>query len=283
MHKKKWRFLETGKGSAVFNMALDEAMMRRAERSGSFPVFRVYGWEPPAITLGYSQDVHTIIDYDRCGADGIDVAVRPTGGRAVYHEHEIAYAIIAPIDDPHFGGSVMETYSRISRLLCDALCRLGVRAVFTRGTVEHERQHFADNAPCFMSVSRYEITCGGKKIVGSAQRRLKKVFLQHGSILTGHGQGKIAHYYRNRPDPNRLADIIENRSANLQSILGELFSNEAVSEALFNRLVSAVGGEVVRSKPLDEELEFAERLIGQKLAAGSSRTKMETQLPISDL
>ena len=36
---------------------------------------------------------------------------------------------------------------------------------------------------CFSSPSWYEILVQGKKIVGSAQRRLAGAFLQHGSIL----------------------------------------------------------------------------------------------------
>ena len=257
MRKKNWRFLDTGKGSAVFNMALDETLMRCVERDGSSPVFRVYGWKPPAITLGYSQDACAIIDFERCRSDGIDVAARPTGGRAVYHENEIAYAIIAPFDDPHFGGSLMETYSRISRFLCNVLGQLGVQAVFTRGTAGHEKQHFVNNAPCFVSVSRYEITCGGKKLVGSSQRRLKKVFLQHGSILTGPGQGKIARYYLNQPDQERLAVSIEERSANLRAILGEPFSDGVIAEALFKGLCMTVEADVIRSNPTDEELSLA--------------------------
>jgi len=263
MRGKKWRFLNTGKGNAVFNMALDEAMLRLAELPDSSPVFRVYGWEPPAITLGYSQDACVIIDCERCRADGIDVVVRPTGGRAVYHEQEIAYAIIAPIGDSHFGGSVMETYSRISSLLCNALGRLGVQAVFKRGSIEHERYHFANNAPCFLSVSRYEITCDGKKIIGSAQRRFKRAFLQHGSILTGPGQGEIARYSLNQKYPVRLADAIERRCGNLRSILGESFNTEAIVEALFEELRATVKTDVVRSEPLDEEITLAEDLIRQ--------------------
>ena len=42
--------------------------------------------------------------------------------------------------------------------------------------------HSDGDPPCFISPSRYELTVGGRKIVGSAQRRLRRGFLQHGSM-----------------------------------------------------------------------------------------------------
>jgi lipoyl(octanoyl) transferase len=36
--------------------------------------------------------------------------------------------------------------------------------------------------PCFASTSRSELTFGERKLVGSAQRRTRQAFLQHGSI-----------------------------------------------------------------------------------------------------
>jgi lipoate-protein ligase A len=38
------------------------------------------------------------------------------------------------------------------------------------------------DAPCFVSPSRYELMVDGRKIVGSAQRRVRRSFLQHGSM-----------------------------------------------------------------------------------------------------
>lgn len=38
-------------------------------------------------------------------------------------------------------------------------------------------------AACFASSHNHEILYGGKKLIGSAQRRIDRAFLQHGSIL----------------------------------------------------------------------------------------------------
>ena len=197
------RFLDMGKGSAVFNMALDESLMSRVSAGTSSPVFRVYGWENPSITLGYSQNTDELIDFDQCIADGVDVTRRPTGGRSVYHDSELAYAIAGYVNDPVFGGSIMDTYRAVSMLLCHALRNIGVNAKISRGHADTSTD-FKTRNPCFLSTSRFEITCGGKKLIGSAQRRFRNVFLQHGSILTGPGQDTIITYRKRSASPEKM-------------------------------------------------------------------------------
>ncbi len=84
-----WRFLDTGKESAIFNMALDEAIFCAVRKGESPPTIRFYEWLPEAVTVGYSQRTDEVIDCEKCFKDGVDVAKRPTGGRVVYHKNEI--------------------------------------------------------------------------------------------------------------------------------------------------------------------------------------------------
>ena len=60
MEMVKWRFLDTGKGNAFFNMALDEAILKAVGKDASPPTFRLYGWNPDAVTFGYSQDIERL-------------------------------------------------------------------------------------------------------------------------------------------------------------------------------------------------------------------------------
>jgi lipoate-protein ligase A len=69
----------------------------------------------------------------------------------------------------------------VSEALCLGFNRLGVLAVLSPETRKPKEGGDAD-PPCFVSPSRYELTVGGRKIVGSAQRRVRKTFLQHGSM-----------------------------------------------------------------------------------------------------
>ena len=59
-------------------MAIDTAL---ACSYRGVPILRVYGWKPPAISLGFHQRLNDL-DLEKCSRDGIDVVYRPTGGRA---------------------------------------------------------------------------------------------------------------------------------------------------------------------------------------------------------
>src|SRR5690606_29480259 len=112
---------------------------------------------------------------------GIDIVYRPTGGRAVLHDDELTYAVVSNDLARFDGGSVYGTYRRISEALAAGYRRLGLDVTLApppgRGPVKGPVDH-----PCFVSPSRYELLAGGRKIAGSAQRRLRHAFLQHGSM-----------------------------------------------------------------------------------------------------
>lgn len=166
------------------NMARDRALWREREDGGEpSPLLRIYRWSPPALSLGYHQ---TLDDTEREAfrRRGIDVVRRPTGGSAVLHHQEITYALTAPRGTRGLGDGVAEIYSAVADALVEALGRLGIEA--TRGGGGRP-EGFA----CFGAAGGHEITVGGRKLVGSAQRRGRVAFLQHGSILTGPGHLEI--------------------------------------------------------------------------------------------
>ncbi|MBN1290799.1 MAG: lipoate--protein ligase family protein [Candidatus Latescibacteria bacterium] len=245
-------------------MALDEAIMLLLKSGKSRPAFRLYGWEPSAITLGYSQRTAEVLDYEKCRMHGIDVTKRPTGGRAVLHHDEIAYSVTSDIDDPYFGGSIMDTYKSIGMVLCNALKALGIDTDLNKSRHDQTGNRFHDHNSCFVSTARYELTYGGKKIIGSAQRRFKNVFLQHGSILTGPGQENIFDYFNDGNKPLNAINVIRQKSIHLKSILGDSFSENKLRKALFESLKNTLGGNVTPAEPTYEELNLAQRLMNER-------------------
>lgn len=165
----------------AWQMALDEALFREAEEGRELrPVLRFYRWAPPCLSLGHHQDPSLAADLDFCRSRGIDVVSRPTGGLAVLHDDEVTYAVAAPLDRPPFGGlNLMETYARIAAALLEGFRLLGLPAQLSRRRVS-PGPHSA--APCFQVPTKDEILIRGRKVVGSAQRRGKRAFLQHGAI-----------------------------------------------------------------------------------------------------
>ena len=103
-------------------MALDEALMARARRTGE-RVLRVYGWSEPTLSLGRHQRADGIYHTDELERRGIGVVRRPTGGRALLHHREVTYSVTAP-STADVGLSA--EYARINLLLGSALEALGV-------------------------------------------------------------------------------------------------------------------------------------------------------------
>ena len=91
---QRWRYEDSGPRAGVFNMERDEALARALQGQGAdgAQVLRLYGWDPPAISLGHHQDASTI-DQDRLQRDGFELVRRPTGGRAILHHEELTYCV----------------------------------------------------------------------------------------------------------------------------------------------------------------------------------------------
>jgi lipoate-protein ligase A len=193
-----------GGHDSVENMRRDTALLELAA-TGAQPVLRLFTFVPPGITLGHSQDPARELDLDRCRAAGVRWAVRPTGGRAIYHDEEWTYALAAGLADPSWGGGLEAAYGKTSRLLVASLTRLGVPAALAPGAARGDlapRRASGAAAPCFASTARHEIVIEGRKLVGSAQRRSARALLQQGSLLLGPGHLRLADFLA-IPDPAR--------------------------------------------------------------------------------
>ena len=88
-----------GRHGPAENMRRDALLLAAADR-GAPPVLRLFAFAPHGITLGRSQRPEVELDLDRCEADGIPWAIRPTGGRAIFHAEEWTYSLAAAISDP---------------------------------------------------------------------------------------------------------------------------------------------------------------------------------------
>ncbi len=172
---------------SFLNMAIDEALLlscQRGEEPSLFPTIRFYQWSTPTLSLGYSQRSSRTVARDYCQMAGINVVRRITGGRSVLHHREVTYSVVARSDEPPFSGSISDTYRLISRAIVGALASMEVAAELAGKAKDHSfTTSLTTRSPCFYSPSRHEVVYQGKKMVGSAQKRLRGSFLQHGSIL----------------------------------------------------------------------------------------------------
>ncbi len=183
IERTEWRLIiEEEPHSGPMNMAIDHALALACAAGDSPPTLRFYRWNPPAVSLGRNQPAADI-DLEAVAERGYDVVRRTTGGRAILHMDELTYSVVAPRTEPRVQGAVMDTYLRLSNGLLAGLALLGVNADKAGADVRTGKDV---SAACFEVPSAYEITVGGRKLMGSAQSRKRDFVLQHGSLpLTG--------------------------------------------------------------------------------------------------
>jgi len=154
---KQIRVLETGCNPGAWNMALDETLLTNLVDHDN-PILRLYGWQPPCVSIGYFQSMEEEVDVLKCSNMGVDVVRRITGGGAVLHEFELTYTYITK----NYPANILESYQLICEPVVLCLDRLGYSAKY---------------------VPLNDIVVDNKKVSGNAQTRKNNMLLQNGTIL----------------------------------------------------------------------------------------------------
>ncbi|QTA37160.1 lipoate--protein ligase family protein [Thermosipho ferrireducens] len=202
-------YFETWNFDGALNMAIDVSMGLYSLEVGE-PFLRFYSWKTPTLSLGKNQDVQ-IVNFKYINERGFDCVRRPTGGRAVFHSHEITYSITIPRTHPLYKKSVLNLYKEISQIIVEGLRNCGYPvALTTRGSR-------GNSASCFDSPSWYEVTLMGKKVIGSAQLRKKEYILQHGSIILKTST-EIKNCVLNVPDNIIQTGLFDFKKVNINTI-----------------------------------------------------------------
>lgn len=210
-------------------MAEDRELLERAEQGEIGPTLRFYEWEVPTLSIGFHQ-----------GEDGLELARlsearvpwvrRPTGGAAVLHSEELTYAVVLPRGAESGGSAVVQ--EAVARAISAGLRSIGVAAeTDARG---EPLSALSNRISCFVRTSRWEVTAGGRKIVGSAQRKLSRAILQHGSILTGDDHLRIVELLRLTDDQARasLRDRLAAKSTSVSAELGRRVTPSELREPM---------------------------------------------------
>lgn len=219
-------------GDGASNLALDELLLRRvsSESAATETFLRFYGWPQPTLSLGMAQQAARVVNFSYCRHRGIAVAHRSTGGKAVLHHREVTYALMSNDRSLFPAWSIEETYHKISRALQLGLERLGIATTLAGSAAGQRRNHRPHRShACFASAFHHEILFAGKKLVGSAQRRTLRGFLQHGSILLDFDLPMLQGALRGHT-PSDLASNV----ATLKSCLGKAPEFAAVASCLLD-------------------------------------------------
>ncbi|MDX8047418.1 lipoate--protein ligase family protein [Gracilibacillus sp. S3-1-1] len=218
-----WYFIDTGKQTPAYNMAVDECLLNWHSEGKIPPTIRFYEWEPAGLSVGYFQKTTNKIDLDAVRRNGYGLVRRLTGGRAVLHDKELTYSIVVSEEHAKMPSSIKEAYLVLSKGLLEGYQTLGIDASFA---IPEGKLETTQSAVCFEEPSWYELVVDNKKAAGSAQTRKKGVILQHGSIpLT--------------VDDNQLYDLFIYRNEKVKERARKSFKDKAISiEEAANRTVT---------------------------------------------
>ncbi len=182
-------FLDLTLPSIEENLALDELLLLEVEEGSRPPLLRL--WESPryAVVLGASGRIDEDVIRDACEREGVPIARRSSGGGTV---------VVGP-------GALNFTVV-LSRDFAPGLDAVDRSQAFV---LERVAQAIRDEGPPVKVSGSGDLSLEGKKVSGSAQRRLKQNFLIHATLLYEFELSRIWRYTRN---PSRQPSYREGRS-----------------------------------------------------------------------
>ncbi len=259
------RVLTTPGCSAAYNMAVDEAVFNACGRDSGMMTLRIYSWNPPAVSLGYGQDVEGEIDPDQCRRYGIELVRRITGGRTVLHDQELTYSLVAPESHPALGSQSSVMIRRVSEAVAGTLRQFDIPGDLAP---DGRCGIGGKDDVCFSATGRYEITAHGRKLAGSAQRRSGGRVLQHGSILLGPGHRRLpllmpAHEHARRDAITRL---LNDRTISVSELTPGVPSFEEWADCMTRSFLKHLHVEGRIGEMDDDERREAESLVSTRYA-----------------
>ncbi len=240
-----FRLLETGVHPGAFNMGLDEAILASVAEGREPPTLRLYGWNPPTVTLGYFQGLDEEVDREACARMGVDIVRRVTGGGAVFHDAELTYSVVLPETHPLARPNILDSYRILCAGVVEGLARFGLSAEF---------------API------NDVLVDGRKISGNAQTRKRGCILQHGTILLDVDVDRMFALLKvpSEKMKGKLIEDVKQRVTSLRSKLGRTVGLPEAAAAFAAGFSRALGVELEAARPSPEELADADRIAREK-------------------
>lgn len=248
-------------------MAVDEAIFRVHIRRNNLPTLRFYGWRQPTLSIGFFQDYEKEVGSDACREFGVEVIRRPTGGKAVLHERELTYAVIAGADATLFPTDILESYRMISGCIARGLSKIGIAARMKADGRQAPEGML--RSACFSFPSRYELLVGGRKICGSAQMRSQGAFLQHGSLLMAFDPLRSCAVMLPRQDRAAQADRLRHAVTSVSEEAGGPVDEESLCRHLREGFEEMLAIRFTEGELTPEEEGLRDELMAKKYGTGA--------------
>jgi lipoate-protein ligase A len=170
-------------------------------------------------------------------------------------------------------GTVLESYRRLAQALVQALNLLTFTSSTSAGRlpVQVNENSPAPHAPvanpvCFEVPSTYEISIGGKKLVGSAQARRKEGVLQHGSLPLAGDLTRIIQVlaFPDETSRARAAGRLLSRATTVETALVRKVSWDEAARAYISAFKSVLALDLQPGCLTDDEKKRTELLVRSK-------------------
>ncbi|MBA3937849.1 MAG: lipoate--protein ligase family protein [Planctomycetes bacterium] len=172
------RLLPTLEADGPTQMATDEALLEAAVAT----TLRLYRWRPATVSLGYFQAWEGIAPRLPPGPAGpLPVVRRITGGGAIWHDHEVTYALVGELGRDGLPERVRDVYPLLHGAVMAELSRRG--ASVDRQEADAGDRRYREEPRCFASPAADDlVSAAGGKVLGSAARVRERRILVHGSL-----------------------------------------------------------------------------------------------------
>ena len=222
-------------------MATDEAIAALFSADGHRTPRQSFTAGRPSISVGFQdarqfegRGLPVVEDYGRQGGTPLQTYLFDCG------------RVVAPA----FSGGILSSYRLISGSIVSAL-NGGINALLSS-----KKAGRAAEAACFDAPSRFEVLVDGRKLAGSAQRRLRHSFLQHGSILFEIDEG--------------LNESVFGKGLSEKTACFSQYADcpvEAFRMVLIKTMEEAFGASFTEGRLTDRELESRSALMEQKYSS----------------
>jgi lipoate-protein ligase A len=239
------RLLPYAEADGASNMAADEALVRSAVEG--IASLRFYGWTTATLSLGYFQPCALRLSDSQLAL--LPWVRRPSGGATLVHHHELTYALALPPGSPWQSG--MPWLLHMHRIITAALNELGLTESID-AVSEKPMRH--GDVLCFQQYTTGDLLSGGKKVVGSAQRKYRQALMQHGSILLAQSEHTPA-----------LSGIRETTGVSL--------TVAQMQEAILHAFARDTGWRTDAGDWTQQEMEIVEELVTDKYATAEWNEK----------
>ncbi len=156
----------------AYNMACDEWLLYNIARFGR-PILRVYGWDRPAVSIGYFQTY-------KAKDPAKTIVRRPTGGGSVDHTQDETYSVVLPRPHDWCRKRPCDRYRAVHEVVRHLFLQRSLKTQIAPNQPDPAPRRDTD---CYQVATSCDLMMDGRKVGGAAQRLTKEGLLHQGSLL----------------------------------------------------------------------------------------------------